>query len=65
MKKQDYLIAIADAETATQLHSLLNQSKTDGELFAVMQREIADAVGGKFCALNAATKPNRTARWDR
>lgn len=63
MSKSDYLVAIADAESATELHALGEQCKADGELYASMRREIADAISARFCALNSATAPNRKARW--
>ena len=63
MSKSEYLVAIADAETATQLHALGEQARTDGELFAGQRLELARAISDKFCALNAATNPNRKPRW--
>lgn len=65
MKYVEYLVAVQDATQARELLLLSDQARTDGELFPRQQAEVETAVRTRFCALNAATKPNRKGRWDR
>jgi len=66
MSKSEYLVAINDAQTATQLHNLARQIIGDGELFSSQRFELAEAIAARFGALNfAAAKPNPRGRWDR
>ena len=62
MKKHEYLVAIADTDTAKTLLILGEQAKSDPEMFAIQRKEVGEAISARFCALNAGTQPNRKPR---